>query len=1315
MSSSLVRPAFGHKAVLGTLYDAHTDNFQDMSTFSGDPLADMLDSSRHREMSVALSYDDSYKGRFDLLGVGPELGASILSGLAPAKGPGRCFYETNSTAGHARTSRAYAAIHHRLTTAEDSLKLDNPALRKLVDADRLELSAFTHVVFKIEWGCQTVITVRSNALQQDDDAGNAMTGSKTQAAASTPDQAAFTRSMDEFKKAVDELQYLPDSNFHDLALEDTPLDITAYSEMLDEDGVVMDDLQEAFDFVKLLPSLVQHRAANGGKGEPISYTLLPIRTFMSILQLQDNRQAADGALGADNTLFPVAPKVLGAVLEKFDEVTSLLGKLVDYSCFLANYKPYTPSDLASQVGTAIATTKAEMTELMGTYASLLAQIRTSTSRRDELELQRLANGLDDFCSCCATALESVPDQQARAKFASAAVARGAVYIGHNGLDLDAVVRASAASHTELYVFRFSSTAMAADEATWALHLELLEELLDLEARQRGEVLVVVLDSDAVSRSLEQAQIAHYDKTGRELTQDLYQQRQFEANQSFAWCDPAARETGDDIQRPVKRCMVKMPCPAPTCDGMEVCHWICAQCHSQIEFGYADEFFYCDCGRAKFNRWRFKCNGASHPQSSSSTGRERRGNRGSKASGKTIPSDFVAYNNRGRLLSTLKSLDQADYVNILILGETGVGKSTFINSFVNYISFASLDEAKRAEELNWVIPCAFSIQTIDRSQPNGAIQERKIHVGNDRDDEQDGTGGASATQQTAVYPVNTGSRTIRLIDTPGIGDTRGLAYDKKNMADILRTLSGYEQLHGILILLKSNNARLTVTFNFCMQELLTHLHRSTSRNMAFGFTNTRISNYSPGDTFGPLSSLLAKHKDVGLALENQNTYCFDSESFRFLAAFKSGVVMDNEEDFRRSWEHSRGEAVRLVDFFASRTPHLVKSTMSLNGTRQLIAELTKPMADISQTISTNIAVCHDRMNELRDTKLSGDKLRQRLQVPKVHLRTVPLRLPRTVCRNEACVEWRDDGTGVLVRVYKKPCHDPCYLDNVEVDRVNCPELLGCAAFHHHKRSTNICQQTACGHSWQEHLHIYFELEEYTALVTDTEAQRLFEQNESDILVKQTAIHDLEQLVDEYKLEHTEIQEAAARFGVFLKHHSITPFNDATLEYLDMLIQEEEQKARVSRDEAKVKRLREDKVAHIELVATLEKSMTGNGNGNNTMLDEAGVEGVVRTLYSLTHFGEMLHDVKNGVTAAHQATYRERPVKVKGRNYPSQMTSLQKSATSARQESRTQTGPRGSGAGYRNQEGGRGIWGVSRTLMSKFVPGMASEPRGGRKTP
>jgi hypothetical protein len=51
-------------------------------------------------------------------------------------------------------------------------------------------------------------------------------------------------------------------------------------------------------------------------------------------------------------------------------------------------------------------------------------------------------------------------------------------------------------------------------------------------------------------------------------------------------------------------------------------------------------------------------------------------------------------------------------------------------------------------------------------------------------------------------------------------------------------------------------------------------------------------------------------------------------------------------------------------------------------------------------------------------------------------------------------------------------------------------------------------------------------------------------------------------------------------------------------------------------------------------------------NCGLLDEQGVNDLVSQLYSLKHFGAELRKVKEGITAAHEATYRERPYRVKG---------------------------------------------------------------------
>lgn len=116
------------------------------------------------------------------------------------------------------------------------------------------------------------------------------------------------------------------------------------------------------------------------------------------------------------------------------------------------------------------------------------------------------------------------------------------------------------------------------------------------------------------------------------------------------------------------------------------------------------------------------------------------------------------------------------MNILLLGESGVGKSTFINTFYNHMMFDSLDYAMEHDELEYAVPSSFTIQYVD---DGGNFIERDVKIGQDAE-ERDGSSGQSATQFPTVYRVQDGDRLIHLIDTPGIGDTRGEKFDKINM-------------------------------------------------------------------------------------------------------------------------------------------------------------------------------------------------------------------------------------------------------------------------------------------------------------------------------------------------------------------------------------------------------------------------------------------------------------------------------------------------------------------------------------------------------
>ncbi|KAI0007497.1 hypothetical protein F4779DRAFT_619485 [Xylariaceae sp. FL0662B] len=1086
--------------------------------------------------------------QFDLMNIDPDLAASILAKLVRLRGAG-VFLDD-------------------MRQGDDVLHAAN---LEAFDSECLGKKQATHFVAGIEWGIQSIVSIKHTVSSSE---------------ARTAVESCFQTEVAKFKSAVEtDASTTSRNNMCDPT--NMPLDITTYSDIFTAGGVLMGSLEEARYQLSLVPIHIQREYCN--KGQPIMYTLLPIDILGILFEVE-------GGLGAPMT--PVKPETELFITHLFDEFACSQQKLYHHHAYASEHRKYCSKRHRNEIKSRLDELRSSLQRFEKQYAEALVNVR---SGKDEASIfKRIHEAYASGESSPADLVDTIDLQLSKTKSVVAATRMGGTYVDSGGSVANLI------GDKDAYVFSISEEALKNNE-TWDENVATFQTLLN---NRKPDTLYIIFDCDTVDQVLSSSYISYYEK-GKEVSEDIVEQQHWLTKQCFVQYKADTLET-QHTQRPLKRRLITMPCPSHYCDRSRVCEWKCSKCHTPVEFGFTDQYIYCDCGRSLYENFSFKCDHQGHG------------------------SEFEKYHPQ-RVLSQLKNLGDSENVNILILGETGVGKSTFINAFVNYLTFETLDEAKVEEQLNWVIPCSFSTQIMDRERPDGIIEQIEIKVGA-RDDERDGSKGASATQRTAVYPITIGNRVIRLIDTPGIGDTRGIQYDKQNMADILSTLSSYDDLHGILILLKSNNARLTVTFNFCMKELLTHLHRSAANNMAFGFTNTRISNHTPGDTFGPLSTLMGEHSDIGLSLTKNTTYCFDSESFRYLAAFKNGTVMDNEEDFRRSWQHSRKESLRLVEYFKSRTPHRVQSTISLNGARQLITTLTKPMADISAVIKTNIAMSEDKIQEVADTRITGDNLRQRLHLEKIHLRPKILSRPRTVCKDPACIEFKDNGSGEVVTIYKTHCHAVCYLDDVKADQVAHPGLIDCAAFD----GNTECRH--CGHHWQSHLHVLYELEEYMATVTDTEIERQLQENSNDVMLRETAIKDMHSLIAEYKVEHDIIQQAAAKFGIFLKKYSITPYNDATLEYLEMLIRDEETKVQVGGSRKRLQALLEDRRKHEELVELLTRNMDNKFLSEYQVLNEAGVERLVDQLYKLKHFGENLLAVKDAISTAHKATNRERPHRV-----------------------------------------------------------------------
>ncbi|CAF3510907.1 unnamed protein product [Rotaria sp. Silwood1] len=378
------------------------------------------------------------------------------------------------------------------------------------------------------------------------------------------------------------------------------------------------------------------------------------------------------------------------------------------------------------------------------------------------------------------------------------------------------------------------------------------------------------------------------------------------------------------------------------------------------------------------------------------------------------------------------------INILLLGPTGVGKTTFINAFANYIVNDTLEDAVQ-DEMQVIIPSSFSF-TMPES-----FDEKTIIIGEQNDNENFLADGESSTKQCRSFIFPIGDRNLRMIDTPGIGDTRGIEQDTKNFHEILSYLAQYEHLNGVCILLKPNEERLTILFRFCVNELLRHLHVNAKENIIFIFTNARATFFAPGNTKKLIENLLRKHQDehgVVIPFSKENTFLFDNEPFRYLAVRKNGIQLDDQQtqSYSRSWDHSVKEYSRFMSHMITRPLHAVANTISLNEAEQLIRKLPRPIAETAKLIEENIQLAQEHKNKV----LSNPEIALE-GIPQNKAKVIQLRHPRTVCVGENCCRIIDVDDEKKIE-YLHICHDECYLKGVVQETLYDPKLEECTAMN-----------------------------------------------------------------------------------------------------------------------------------------------------------------------------------------------------------------------------------------------------------------------------
>ena len=134
-------------------------------------------------------------------------------------------------------------------------------------------------------------------------------------------------------------------------------------------------------------------------------------------------------------------------------------------------------------------------------------------------------------------------------------------------------------------------------------------------------------------------------------------------------------------------------------------------------------------------------------------------------------------------------EEIDALTFMVVGETGCGKTTLLNSFVNALLGVEMDDNYRFKIIS---------ENFQRSQA------------------------FSQTSEVTYYNIRSvgGYPPVKIIDTPGYGDTRGIQRDKEITAQI-KVLFHEEisTLNAVCFVTKSSNNRLTHSQRYILSSIL----------------------------------------------------------------------------------------------------------------------------------------------------------------------------------------------------------------------------------------------------------------------------------------------------------------------------------------------------------------------------------------------------------------------------------------------------------------------------------------------------------------
>ena len=371
----------------------------------------------------------------------------------------------------------------------------------------------------------------------------------------------------------------------------------------------------------------------------------------------------------------------------------------------------------------------------------------------------------------------------------------------------------------------------------------------------------------------------------------------------------------------------------------------------------------------------------------------------------------------RVQGTFSSSKPAQAFNpykMLLIGETGSGKTSFLNLLCNYAKVKQLGSNE------------FDLEILDN------FHDAELENAQSKQME-------SKTSGTVLYNVELNDLEIGVIDTPGFGDSRGMDEDKEHTRRIIAALKEVEHVNCICLVINGRLSRMTASLKYVLAEITAILPNNIIDNVVVVFTNTtsRLNLNYDGDSLTEYFG-----KKIGKRFYIENPYCQfekarqiqqdDVEREELADALqdgfiRAGKVLDKMHDC-------------IKEFKEVHTNYFTKLyDKKIEIERKVLCILAE--YDSQVMLTKEMKKAQEKIQAAQDTK----ELNKNFQTYAENTRwvTVQTKYHNTLCGAPNCY---------------KTCHENCQLPK-SFDRKTFKNCAGVAG--------STCQE--CGHSYECHYH------------------------------------------------------------------------------------------------------------------------------------------------------------------------------------------------------------------------------------------------------